>query len=230
VNPPIRFKNQFKRLSFQEEAYDWYADRYESIYVSRNRWLVTALTSLILAALQAGALLCLVPLKTSVPFLVKEEASGAITTVTRLAGNGSITYDEAVRKFFLGRYLSQRETYDPVDLADNYRAVDLMSDQAESRAFKEAISSSNRSSPVIVYGNQARRLIRMKSIVFLNDHTAQIRFTATVQRSASLPQPSDWIATVAFRFGPPPSLEADRLVNPLGFAVTHYRIDQEVVP
>ena len=116
-----------------------------------------------------------------------------------------------------------------MDLAENYQAVELMSLGTEERLFHQLIASTNPASPIVLYGREARRTIRIKSIAFLNDRTAQIRFTATVQRSSSLPSSSDWIATVAFKFGPVSSLEAERLVNPLGFSVTHYRIDQEVL-
>ena len=213
----------------ESQARDWHADRYQAVYVSRNRWLVTALAGLTLAGLQAAALVCLVPLKTAVPFLIKEETSGAVTTLVPLSGKAPITYSEAVRKYFLARYVVDRETYDPMDLAENYQAVELMSLGTEERLFHQLIASTNPASPIVLYGREARRTIRIKSIAFLNDRTAQIRFTATVQRSSSLPSSSDWIATVAFKFGPVSSLEAERLVNPLGFSVTHYRIDQEVL-
>lgn len=211
-------------------ARDWYADRYQAVYVSRNRWFVTAWATLALALVQGIALVCMLPLKTSVPFLIKEETSGAVTTVTRLDGDASITYNEVVQKYFLARYLIARETYDPVDLAENYRAVNLMSGNTERRAFQAAIASNNPLSPLVLFGIQVKRLIRITSITFLNEATAQIRFTATEQRSSALPKPSTWIATVAYKFGPSPASEAERLINPLGFSVTHYRIDQEVVP
>jgi len=59
-----------------------------------------------------------------------------------------------------------RETYDPVDLAENYRAVGLMSQGSEERLFRQAIASSNPSSPLVVFGRETRRLIRIKSIAF----------------------------------------------------------------
>ena len=66
----------------------------------------------------------------------------------------------------------------------------------------------------------------------LNRELAQsyYRLSAVERRVASPDKTSEWIATLAFRFAAPPSAEADRLVNPLGFQVTSYRIDQEVVP
>lgn len=214
----------------QEDAYDWYADRYQSIFVSRNRWLVTALFALGLSGLQAMALVFLVPLKTSVPFLIKEEVSGAVTTVAPLNGNPAITYEESVRKYFLARYVISRETYDPADLAEAYRTVALMSDADEARLFNQTILSSNKQSPIAVYGQHGKRLIHIKSISFLNDRLAQIRVSATEQKLSGQESVSEWVAIAGFRFGHAPALESERLINPLGFLVTSYRIDQEVVP
>lgn len=211
-------------------AYDWYADRYQSIFVSRNRWLVTAVASLCLALTQAVALVCLIPLKTSIPFVIKEEVSGAITTVAPLAADGSITHQESTRKYFLARYVIARETYDPAGLADNYKAVALMSDPEEVQEFNKSIAQANPHSPMAIYGQKAKRLIRVKSISFLNDRLAQIRLTATTKNTSGLETTSEWVALVGFRFGSAPVLELDRLINPLGFLVTSYRLDQEVVP
>ncbi len=229
MNPKSLIQNPFKNVSLHAEAYDWFTDRYQAIYVSRNRWLVTALSALILAGVQAAALLCLLPLKTAVPFLIKEETSGAVTTLMALTGDPKVTYDEAMRKYFLGRYVLSRETYDPTDLAENFHAVDLMSSASERQLFSQSIASNNPLSPLNMYGSQAQRHVRIRSIAFLNASTAQVRFTATEQRSSSPVKTSDWIATLAFRFGPVPSGDSERFINPLGFSVTHYRVDQEVV-
>jgi type IV secretion system protein VirB8 len=226
----LAFKSPFKTLSYHAEAYDWYQDRYQAVYVSRNRWFCTACLALVLASLEAFALLTLVPLKTSVPFLIKEETSGAVTTLAPLMGDPSATYDEAIRKYFLGRYVIDRETYDPPDLAANYRAVDLMSGGSERRLFDQSIASNNPAGPLALYGSQVRRLVHIKSIAFLPGQMAQVRFTSTELRASGAPKLAEWIATTTWRFGPAPTAEADRLVNPLGFSITHYRIDQEVIP
>jgi type IV secretion system protein VirB8 len=221
----------FKQTTKAEDVGpDWYVDRYQSILVSRNRWLVVGIVGLGLATCQGIALLFLMPLKTTVPFLVKEEVSGAVTTVTKLTGDATLTHDEAMRKYFLAKYVMSRETYDPVDLLEGYRAVELMSDENEARAFHQAIVANNPTSPIVVFGSQAKRFVRIKSIAFLNDNAAQLRFSAIERRGSSPDKNSDWIATVGFGFGKVSAAEADRLVNPLGFAVTSYRIDQEVVP
>lgn len=210
-------------------ACDWYADRYQSIFVSRNRWLVTALVSLALALAQALALVGLVPLKTSVPFVIKEEVSGAVTTVAPLTGDNSVTYQESARKYFLARYVISRETYDPAGLADNYTSVGLMSDPEEAQEFNKSIAQANPHSPIRVFGQAIKRSIRVKSISFLNERLAQIRLTASDKSRSGTETTSEWVALVGFRFGPASSSESDRLINPLGFYVVSYRLDQEVV-
>jgi type IV secretion system protein VirB8 len=210
-------------------ACDWYADRYQSIFVSRNRWLVAAVVSLGLALAQALALVGLVPLKTSVPFVIKEEVSGAITTVAPLTGDNSVTYQESARKYFLARYVISREGYDPAGLAENYTVVGLMSDPEEAQEFKRSIAQTNPRSPIRVFGQTINRSIRVKSISFLNDRLAQVRLTANDKTRSAVETTSEWVALVGFRFGPAPASESDRLINPLGFYVTSYRLDQEVV-
>jgi type IV secretion system protein VirB8 len=212
------------------EARDWYADRYQCVYVSRNRWLVTAVLALSLAALQAMCLVCLIPLKTVVPFLIREESSGAVSEVVPLKGERSITLDESLQKYFLAKYVIARETYDAADLAENYHAVALMSDPDVARDFNQSIASSNPHSPMAVYGLRAKRTLRIKSISFLNDHLAQVRLTAAEQKGSGNAVESQWVALAGFRFGAAPGLDSERWINPLGFYVTHYRIDQEVVP
>jgi type IV secretion system protein VirB8 len=200
-------------------AYDWFSDRYQSVVVSRNRWLVATLAAMTLAVLQAIALITLLPLKTSVPFIVQEERTGAISTIEPITGNSTIIFDEAVKKYFLGRYIVMRETFDPTDRRTNTRAVALLSDTSEIRRFEKAV----------LYTNRPRRCIRIKSISFLGPNAAQVRFSANEATPNGVENLSYWIATLGFRFGPPPVFESERLINPLGFLVTNYRIDQVVV-
>ena len=218
-----------KETSASSPAMDWFYDRYQTVFVSRNRWMALSFIVLVLAVCQGLALVMLVPLKTVVPYLVKEETSGAVMTVEPMTGSKSVTYDEAVRKYFLAMYVRCRETYDPMDLRENYRTVDLMSDDNETERFRQYINPKNKQSPVAVYASGTKRQIALSSIVFLNDHTAQVHLSALEFQGSAAAKTSHWIATVSFRFDAPPTLESERLVNPLGFLVTTYRIDQEVV-
>jgi hypothetical protein len=68
----------------------------------------------------------------------------------------------------------------------------------------------------------------VKSVSFLNSHTAQVRFTSTETMRASKSTDA-WVAILSFRFVNLPETEEERFINPLGFQVTAYRLDQELV-
>jgi type IV secretion system protein VirB8 len=57
---------------------------------------------------------------------------------------------------------------------------------------------------------------------------ASVRFHRTLRQGGQAID-SDWIATLAFAYAKAPMSEADRLRNPLGFQVSSYRADPEVV-
>ena len=68
----------------------------------------------------------------------------------------------------------------------------------------------------------------IRAIGFINDGVANVRFRRTVRQVQQVTE-SDWIATIAFAYTRAPMSEADRLRNPLGFQVTSYRADPEVI-
>jgi type IV secretion system protein VirB8 len=65
-------------------------------------------------------------------------------------------------------------------------------------------------------------------VSFLNKRTAQVRFSST-ETSQTAKKEDAWVAIVSFRFVNLPETEEDRFINPLGFQVTAYRVDQELV-
>ena len=58
---------------------------------------------------------------------------------------------------------------------------------------------------------------------------AQVRFqTVTTTRDRS--DIAHWVAVLTFRYVQRPASLADRFKNPLGFQITRYRRDQEMLP
>lgn len=208
---------------------DWAHDRYLSATLSRNRWMLVGVLALTLATFQAIALVGLTPLKTIEPFVIREEVnSGTVTVLRPVKDSASLSENEALRKYFLNRYIVTRETFDPTDVETNYNNVLLMTDSAAGRDFVQYAGHGNPASPINVYGpKRIKRFIRTRSISFIDAHTATVRFAAFEKQSDAPEKISYWIATVAYRFVNSPAGEDERLVNPLGFLITSYRVDQE---
>lgn len=215
-------------LSGDPAVVHWYHDVYGSAVVSRNRWFLVGVIALTLAVLEAGALIGLAPLKAVEPYVIQVDNETGRTTVLAPLAERPLTQNEAVTKFFVVKYVLARETYDPQDLNSNYDQVRMMSTLEEANRFEDFIRGSH--GPLEEFNNTFTRTVRVHSVSFLNQKTVQVRFkTIRTQVSSNEKQESYWIATVSYQFVNSPMNEEERLNNPLGFQITTYRIDQEVI-
>jgi len=212
-----------------DEARSWNADRLRAAERSRRlAWGVAAFAGL-LATVAVGAVAALSPLKTVEPFVVRvDRATGAVDVMTALKSERPLTYDEAVTKHFLAQYVRAREGWLAPAAEANFRQVSIMSTPVEQQRWADAFRPANPESPQVAYGPSAEALVAIRAVSFVSDGVANVRFHRTVRRGPQVDE-SDWIATVAFTYTKAPMAEADRLRNPLGFQVTSYRADPEVV-
>lgn len=208
---------------------DWFHDRYQSARVNGNRWFVLAILFGTLACLAVAAIAVLTPLKTVQPFLVEVNNASGEVRVLKSFDVAEFAPGDAVTKSFLAKYVVTRETYDPQDLKQNYQTVRLMSDPAEGLRVDSWLSTTNAASPLNRYQTHTVRAVRVKSVSFLNRRTAQVRFAST-ETMRTTKKEDAWVAIVSFRFVNLPETEEERFINPVGFQVTAYRVDQELAP
>ncbi|MEO8112764.1 MAG: VirB8/TrbF family protein [Phenylobacterium sp.] len=211
------------------EARSWDQDRLRSATRSRRlAWAVAASASG-LAAVAVGAVAILTPLKTVEPYVVRvDRATGAVEVMTGLKGGKDLTYEEAVTKSFLATYVRARESWLTPAAEANFRQVSIMSTPEEQQRWADIFRPSNPASPQVAYGPAAEAQVSVRAISFVAPKVASVRFHRTLRQGGQVTD-SDWIATVAFAYAKAPMAEADRLRNPLGFQVSSYRADPEVV-
>jgi len=212
------------------EARRWDQDRLARAVRSRRlAWLVAAAAAA-LAVTATSAVVVLTPLKTTEPFVIRvDQATGAVDVVRGLSDHsGPIPYDEAVSKYFLAQYVRAREGYLDPAAEEDFRLVSILSDGAEQRRWADLFRGSNPQSPQNLYGSAGEAVVSIRAIGFINDRVANVRFHRTVRQAQQVVE-SDWIATIAFSYTRAPMSEPDRLRNPLGFQVTSYRADPEVI-
>lgn len=212
-----------------DEAKSWDADRLRSAERSmRFAWGVAGFASL-LATVAVGAVAALAPLKTTVPFVIRvDRSTGAVDVVSALKSRRPVTYEEAVTKHFLAQYVRAREGWLAPAAEANFRQVSIMSTPAEQERWADIFRPANPTSPQVVYGPAGEAQVDIRAVSFVSPGVADVRFHRTVRLGAQVTE-SDWIATVAFAYTKAPMAEGDRLRNPLGFQVTSFRADPEVV-
>jgi type IV secretion system protein VirB8 len=211
------------------EAKTWDHDRLRAVERSRRLAWTCAGVMAVLAASAVTAVATLAPLKTVQPYVVRvDRATGAVDVMTGLSGAKDLTYEEAVTKSFLATYVRARESWLPPAAEANFRQVSIMSTPEEQQRWAAFFRPSNPQSPQLAFGPTADAQVSVRAISFVAPKVANVRFHRTVLQAGQVAD-SDWIATLAFSYVKAPMSEADRLRNPLGFQVSSYRADPELI-
>ncbi|MBP2300915.1 virB8 family protein [Azospirillum picis] len=180
----------------------------------------------------AGALAvaALVPLKTVVPLVFRVDmATGVVERVYDVRG-GPLAAGEAQQRYFLWQYVRLRQGYSAVEAHANFDAVALMSAPRVQADYAAAFRGSNPASPQVMLGRDGTASVRWLSTSFLGPKLAQLRFVQSERKGDGAMAVRRMLATIGFDFAPG-SLSATAInVNPLGFVVTSYRVDEEATP
>lgn len=205
----------------------------------RRAWLV-AWSAIVMSLILAGGYFLFLPLKEKVPYLVMADPYTGTASVARLSGNfqdRDVTTEEAINKSNVAQFVLARESYDSGLVGQrNWRTTLSMAGPAVAPAYTALHAESNPARPFRLYGGARAVRTRILSIVLIGGGEgrrptgATVRFQRSVyEKGRGTSQPLDSkIATMEFTYNPDLRLsEEDRLLNPLGFRVTNYRVDDD---
>jgi len=193
----------------------------------RLAWTVAGSAVAALSCLSL-ALVALLPLKTTEPYVIRVDNSTGIVDVVSALATDKTTYDDAVTKFFAARYVRSREGYALAEAEDNFKQVSLLSSSDEQARFAVAYRGSNPESPQVIYGRSTTSKISVVSISLITKTVAAVRYLRTVTKGDEA-RTTHWVATVTFQYSNLALSASDRLINPLGFVVNEYHADPEAV-
>ena len=198
------------------EAESWDRDRF--VVAARSRqlaWIVAGVATT-LAVISVGSV------------IVTVDRSTRATDVTQeLRGDKAITYDEAVRKYFLADYVRNREGWIPQAREEFFRKVLALSNREEQTRWTSFYRKDNPDSPQNQFTANDAVFVAIRSVAFISPTVAQVRFVKRLERDQqAIETPA--IATITFDVLSKPETESGRYANPLGFQVRSYRADAEV--
>jgi type IV secretion system protein VirB8 len=233
----------FKRpaQSDANQTKHWYLDKYQKALVQRNLFALITLLALVGAIISVLAVYNLAPLKSVEPYLLKiDEKSGVVQKVDPVQRN-EYAANEAVDKYFVGKYILARESYNPSILRFNYNHVRVMSTSEVFYIFRNIVDPANPDSPAALLRSVGVRDIKFKSMSYIQNpplrnnkqettptKIMQARFIATNRMPNAAPQSEHYIATVAFEYAILNLNDEEQLINPLGFTVTSYQVQKEL--
>jgi len=204
---------------------NWYKDRYQYVLVQRK--LLTMITLLSLAGTLFTVLVIgyMTPLKTVEPFVIQVDQKSGITQTVDPLTVKELTANEAVNNFFIVQYIRSREGYSGMDYARNYNIVRIMSES--SSVYPQFIAEADPNNPqsnAARLGSTGIRTVKFKSITYLNPGLAQARLLIEEKNTQQ-----HKIALVAFEYIKMSLTNEERYINPLGFRVKDYRVDEDVI-
>lgn len=216
------------RDDYYAKASTWDQEIIANALLSKKRAWIFAFICMGISVLSLMTLILILPLKTFEPYVVTVDRSTGYLEVAKGLNDLTLSEDEAVTEANLVKYVSLREQYNPAILKENYETVEIMSDGQALKEYQELWAATNPDNPSIKLGRKASIDIKIKSVAFINDKTATIRFLREVRENDRV-KTSHWNAVIQFRYSQKPMQMRDRFSNPLGFQVTNYRVNPEVL-
>ncbi|OOF77864.1 conjugal transfer protein TraG [Rodentibacter caecimuris] len=171
----------------------------------------------------------LTPLKSTEPYVIRVDNNTGFTDIVKPISNSSqTTYGEELDKYWLSKFVIERESYDWQLVQNSYNAVELMTTPQVFNEYKAYITS--KVSPVNLLKQNKKIKVRVLSISFING-VGQVRFSKQVLTASGDPDSviptTYWLASIPFDYKHEIKLEQQRLINPLGFQALSYRADPE---
>lgn len=215
-------------------AYDkeltWEASRIELIERSeRKAWNVAkVMTALVVLAIASIAFM--MPLKESIPFLVRvDNVTGVPDIVTRM-DEKTVTFDETMDKYWLARYVTARESYDWNVIQKDYDTVGLLSSPNIAAQYQKLFEGDD--SLEKRFGNRTKVEVKIVSVVPNGRGIGTVRFIKEARNvddaTGSSTVITKWVATIGYEYKSVSLLrESSRFINPMGFQVNTYRVDPE---
>jgi type IV secretion system protein VirB8 len=216
---------------YHSQAVSWETSRLEQLRRSERRAWTIAIIAVVLVLLSWLAIVFMLPLKESVPYLIRVDNATGVPDIVTTLKEKPVGYDEVMDKYWVARYVRARETYDWFTLQEEYSTVNLLSGPDVASAYNHKFEGADAEDRK--YGNSTRITSTLSSIVLDGHGVATVRFTkhAKAVAEGSPEETSHWVATLGYEYRNVSKLrESVRLTNPLGFQVLTYRVDPEVTP
>ncbi len=204
---------------------NWSQDTYEGLIIQRNFLILISLFLLVAVAISVLTIGYIKSTQTIEPFVIEIERKTGVPTVVDPISVERYSSDEAIKRYFIMKYIRAREEYIYGSYKYNYYTVVrvLSSSDVYYSDYKSKASPLNKNSLYSTHGENYSSTVNLKSLIFQTPNSAQVRIKVVGSNNIT----SDKIVYMEFKFDNIKMNDDERLINPLGFVVTLYRIADE---
>ncbi len=213
-----------------KKGMDWEEDTVKAAIKSNKELKIGLYASGAVSIALAIAVVTLLPSLKFEPIVIEtDKLTGETQVRQRVDKNTILDNEKVMAKYFIHKYIQNREGYDRFDLQSRYDAVILMSSRKVGAGYSKWINTeSNPDSYVTKYENRARVIAHVASTSFLERGVSLSRVTLrTIDLSQyrDLDEPREVNIRMKFEYSDMKMSAAERLISPRGFTVTDYRVD-----
>ncbi|MCR6580360.1 virB8 family protein [Campylobacter insulaenigrae] len=196
---------------------------------NQRAWLITSV-SIFITIISIIAVVLLVPLKTIEPYVIRVDNSTGMVDILTILDEKEITKNEALDKYFISQYVKAREGYYYDLLNQDYMLTQLMSSEKVANEYRALYEGDNARDQILKNSNEVS--IQILSIVLGESNgmkTSTIRTLINTKNlnTGGITQETK-VITLSYEYILAKASEENRMLNPLGFKVLTYRIDEEV--
>ncbi|OWZ25056.1 VirB8 family type IV secretion system protein [Wolbachia endosymbiont of Wuchereria bancrofti] len=226
----LKFFKREKSNDSLDKDIDWNSSRYSTVIAQRNILLLFTLILLVAIFIGILAIFKISTSSTIEPFVIEIEKKSGIVQLVDPVTVKQYSADEVLNNHFIAEYIKAREVFDPYNYNYNYYTkVRLFSSPNVYNEFKNYIRLQNMDDLLNLYSGFVKNDFKIRSTQKLDDDTFQVRFTVEFTREDGSSIRKNKIVIMSYRYAPLEMNDQQRYVNPLGFQVTSYRVDDEYV-
>lgn len=204
---------------------NWSEERFDNITVQRNLLFLLLIILLCLSIAAVGAVTFVINTKKFDPFVIQIDDTTGVAKIVNPLSSNVLSGNEAIAQYFIKRYVIARETYNPVDFdTEAKRIVRLLSTNAIYTEYRNYIKN-EEVDPRIKYALKNTTFLLVKSWSKLSDTKYILRFS--INETSGAKKVFNRIAIAEFKYVPMELSETDRDINPVGFQITGYRVDDD---
>ena len=204
---------------------NWYDERYENIVVQRNLLFVLLLILLCLSVVSIGVVAYVINIKRFDPFVIQIDDTTGMAKIVNPISSSILSGNEALAQYFVKKYVNARETYNPVDFdTEAEKNVRLLSSNSIYWEYRGYLRN-EEVNPSIRYGQKNTTFMIVKSWSKMDKNKYLLRFS--INETAGARAVFNKIAVVQFDYVAMALTEKDKDINPIGFQVIGYRVDDD---
>ncbi|HDZ5008026.1 TPA: type IV secretion system protein [Campylobacter jejuni] len=217
-------KNDFNTAIDYEASFRYLIEK-----SNKRAWLI-AFVSIFIAIISIVAVVLLTPLKTIEPYVIRVDNTTGMVDILTMLDEKEISSNEALDKYFISQYVKAREGYYYELLNQDYLLTQLMSSEKVANEYRAWYEGENARDQILKNSNEVN--VQILSIVLGQSNGVKTSTTRAIITTKNLntrgTSQTTKVITLSYDYVLAKASEENRFLNPLGFKVLTYRIDDEV--